>query len=486
MPSSSAFMASGVPGLDDILGGGLRRGHLYFVEGEAGCGKTTVGLQFALQGLRDGESALVVSMAESVAELEIIAESHGWDLGGLAIRDLGGAHAAHPTALFAFSEVELDDRVQAILAEMDTLKPQRLVLDTLAALRALNVQTGQFRRHVELFRSKAMTLGTTMLITDELTGAEDLHPRSLAWGVLRLEQQIGAYGPPRRRLWLPKLRGQAHHEGYHDLRIVRGGVRVFPRLASSADAGSFEAGQIPSGIAQLDALLGGGAARGTSLGIIGPPGTGKSTLLCTFALAAAARGERAALYLFDESIETLKMRAKAQSMDLEPALASGLLLLRQVDPAERPHGELARELALDVSQRDTRIVAIDSLNGYVRAMPDERFTHLHIHALLAWLAKRGVLTLITLAQPSPPTQPCGPAVDLSYIADAVIAQRYFEAYGKIRYAVSVLKKRYGNHERTIREFSIGDTGIIIGEPLAEFRGVLTGTPEYVGQEQPLL
>ncbi len=486
MSLSSAPIASGVPGLDDILGGGLRPGHLYFVEGEPGCGKTTLGLQFALQGLRDGEPVLVVSMAESVTELEIIAQSHGWDLSGLAIRDLGAPNPVHSTALFELSEVELDDRVQAILAEMDDLKPQRMVLDTLAALRALTAQTGQFRRHVELFRSKAVALGTTLLVTDEASGATELHPRSLAWGVLRLEQRVGDYGPPRRRLCLFKLRGQAHNEGYHDLRIVRGGMRVYPRLDNCADAGSFEAGQVQSGIAQLDAMLGGGAARGTSLGLIGPPGAGKSTLLCTFALAAAARGERAAIYLFDESIETLKLRAKTQGMDVEQALASGRLLLRQIDPAERSPGALANEMTQEVSQHDTRIIAIDSLNGYMQAMPDERFMHLHIHDLFAWLAKRGVLTLTTLAEPSSLTRPGGRTLDLSYIADAVLAQRYFEAYGKIRYAISVLKKRYGDHERTIREFSIGNTGIVIGEPLAAFRGVLSGTPKYVGDEQPLL
>ena len=486
MPSASTLIPSGIPGLDNILGGGLRPGHLYFVEGTAGTGKTTLGLQFALQGLREREPVLFVSLAESIGELQTIADAHGWDLTGLELRDLAAAGDVHSTALFELSEVELDDRVQALLTEMDALKPKRLVLDTLAALRALSMQSGEFRRHVERFRSKAQALGTTMLVTDELTGSAELHPRSLAWGVIQLEQRIGDYGPPRRRLWLPKLRGQAYRGGYHDLRILSGGLHVFPRLESSTVATGSEPRQIASGVEALDALLGGGVQRGTSLGIIGPPGCGKSTLVCTYALAAAARGERAVLYLFDESIETLKLRAQSQGMDLGQALASELLLLRQVDPAEFSPGELAQELALEVSERGTRIIGLDSLNGYLQAMPDECFMSLHIHGLLTWLGKHGVLTLLTLAQPSPLTRQEGLAVDLSYITDAVIAQRYFEAYGSFRYALSVIKKRYGDHERAIREFRIGSTGIVVGEPLSEFRGILSGVPEYVGKSQPLL
>ena len=486
MSSSATFVASGVPGLDQVLGGGLRPDHLYFVEGAPGTGKTTLGLQFALEGVRRGESALVISMAESVEELRTIADSHGWDLTGLEMRDLTAPGTVRSTALFELSEVELDDRVGAMLAEMEALKPKRLVLDTLAALRALSIQHGQFRRHVEEFRSKAEQLGTTMLVTDELAGNDDLHPRSLAWGVIRLEQRVGDYGPPRRRLWLPKLRGQDYSGGYHDMRIVSGGIQVFPRLDSSRITPSFEAGQVRSGIGELDTLLGGGVARGTSLGIIGPPGCGKSTLVCTFALTAAARGERTVMYLFDESEATLRLRARSQGMDLDQALTSDLLRLRQVDPAELSPGELARELTLEVSQRGTRIIAIDSLNGYLQAMPDERYMSLHVHGLLSWLAKYGVLTLVTLAQPSPLTRQEGLSVDLSYITDTVIAQRYFEAYGSIRYAMSVMKKRYGDHERTIREYRIGDSGILVGDPLSEFRGVLTGIPEYIGKQAPLL
>jgi circadian clock protein KaiC len=480
------LIASGVPGLDEVLGGGLRAGHIYFVEGAPGTGKTTLALQFALEGVRRGEATLVISMAECADELCTSAASHGWDLSGLALRDLAAPDAVRSTALFELSEVELDERVDAVLAEMDALRPARLVLDTLGALRDFCTQPWQFRRRLEQFRDKAQALGTTMLFTDDLTGGEQLRPRSLAWGLIQLEQRIGDYGPPRRRLWLPKLRGQPYSGGCHDMRIATGGVQVFPRLETPAPTEPAAGGQVQSGVAELDTLLGGGLERGTSLGILGPPGCGKSTLVCLFALAAVARGERAALYLFDEAEETLKLRCRSQQLDVDAALASGLLALRQLDPAEVAPGELARELHTEVVERGTRIIAIDSLNGYLQAMPDERFMSLHVHHLLSWLGRHRVLSLLTLALPSPLSQKAGLDLDLSYITDAVIAQRYFEAYGSIRYALSVIKKRYGDHERAIREFRIGAGGIIVGAPLAEFRGVLSGVPEYVGERQPLL
>ena len=487
MSSPAEWIPSGVPGLDEVMGGGLRPGHLYFVEGASGTGKTTLGLQFVMEGARRGESTLVMSMAETAEELRIVADSHGWDMSGVVLRDLAADGAIRSTALFDLTEMELEDRVQALVTEMETLRPQRLVLDTLSALRPFGSQSGQFRRHVEQFRTKALSLGTTMLAVDDLTGDDALHPRSLAWGVLRLEQRVADYGAPRRRLWLPKLRGQDFRGGCHDLRMARGGITVFPRLENGfREGGEPESGQVSSGIAALDALLGGGAERGTSLGIIGPPGCGKSTLVLSFALAAAGRGERAAIYLFDESVETLRLRARGQGMNLDGALDADLLRLREVDPGALSPGELARELAEEVMDRGTRVIAIDSLNGYLQAMLDERFISLRVHGLLSWAGKRGVLTLLTLAQPSSLMRQDGPLLDLSYITDTVIAQRYFEAFGSIRYAISVLKKRYGDHERTIREFRIGEQGIAVGEPLADFRGVLTGVPEYLGKRQPLL
>ncbi|MCF7985301.1 MAG: AAA family ATPase [Thiohalocapsa sp.] len=487
MPSpTKAFLSSGIPGLDAILGGGLRPGHVYFVEGESGSGKTTLGLQFLIEGARHQERCLLVSLAESPEEIQLVASSHGWQLDGIALRDLASADSVRSSALFHLSEIDLDDRVQALMQEMDKLQPQRLMLDTLSALRALCDQPRTFRRIVEQFRSKTQSLGCTLLIADDAYGEAALHPRSLAWGIIRLEQWLGDYGPAHRRLSVPKLRGQTFAGGYHDFRIGVGGLEVFPRLTKPDAPASQEHPKASSGLPELDALLGGGLERGTSVGLIGPPGCGKSTLASIFALAAAARGERVALYLFDESIETFRRRAESQGLDVLQPEQQGLLSLRKIDPAELSPGELSRAMADEAETKQSRLIIIDSLNGYIQAMPDERFMSVHIHALLGYLGSLGAITLVTLAQQAPFVCREGQAVDLSYLTDTVVAQRYFEAFGVIRYALSVLKKRYGDHERSIREYRFGPGGISVGEPLTEFRGVLGGQPDYVGDKKPLL
>ncbi|MFP4063198.1 MAG: ATPase domain-containing protein [Halochromatium sp.] len=486
MSTSTAFIPSGIPGLDDILQGGLRQGQLYFIEGRPGTGKTTFGLQFLLEGLRRGERCLLISLAESPQEVALIAAAHGWSIDGLEMRDLVSADEVHSIALFDLTEIALDDRVQAMLAEMETLRPQRLVLDTLAALRVYSDQSSSFRRHVERFRTKAVELGTTLLVTDEPDGPAQLHPRSLAWGIVRMEQRVNDYGPGRRWLWLPKLRGQAYVGGYHNLRIETGGLRLFPRLDTDRSSTPAHNGLVSSGSAPLDTLLGGGLERGTSVGVIGPPGCGKSTLVTSFALAAAERDERVAFYAFDESLTTLRKRALSQGLAIDAALTSERLKLRQIDPGQVAPGELARELADEVDHQQSQIIVIDSLNGYFQAMPNDPMLNLQVHDLLSYLSAHGALTLITLTQPGPLNRQPGFPVDLSYLTDTVIAQRYFEAYGAIRYALSVMKKRYGDHERRIREYKFGPGGVIIGEPLSEFRGVLSDEPEYLGADQPLL
>lgn len=489
MTTNPELIPSGIPGLDLILGGGLRPGHLYFLEGSPGTGKTTLALQFLLEGVRRQEPCLLVSLAETSAEIDVLAASHGWDISGLAVRDLAEpGQVVRSSALFELSELELEERVQALVAEIESLRPRRLVLDAVSALRALSEQPGRFRRQVELFRSKANELGCTLLAADHQVGEDDHHPRSLAWGIIRMEQQVREYGPVRRRLWLPKLRAQSFSSGCHDFRIVKGGIQLFPRLLTDGPAPApAPAPQIVStGTAALDALLGGGLQRGTSTGLIGPSGCGKSTLACSVALAAADRGERVAYYLFDESIETFSSRAASQGLDLNGPVQQGLIALRKVDLAELSPGELTREFAELVDTQAAQVIVIDSLNGLLQAMPDERFLILHLHGLLSYLSTRGTLTILTLAQPSPAVGHHGLTLDLSYLTDTLIAQRYFEAYGTLRYAVSVLKKRYGDHERKIREYQIGAGGIRVGEPLSDFRGVLGGVPEYVGERKPLL
>ncbi len=487
MTAQTDLMSSGVPGLDEVLGGGLRTGHLYFIEGEPGTGKTTLGLQFALEGVRHGDTCLFVSLAETTVEIEQLASSHGWKLDGLAVRDLAeSGREVRASALFDLSEVALEERVQALLNEVETLRPQRLVLDALGTLRVMSDHPGEFRRHVALFRSQANEIGCTLIATDHPQGEDERHPRSLAWGIVRLQQRVSDYGPVRRRLWVPKMRAQGFPGGYHDFRIAKGGLVVFPRLKAATNAREHDPTPVSTEIDQLDTLLGGGLRRGTSTALIGPAGCGKSTLACTLALAAAARGERVAYYLFDELVETFRLRATSQGLELDGPVSSGLLVLRRIDVGELSPGEFAHELAREVEEHGAKLIVIDSLNGLVQAMPDERFLGRQVHEILSFLSATGTLSVVTMAQGLAPIGPAEPCVDLSYLADTVIAQRYFEAYGHIRYAISVLKRRYGGHERTIREYQIGTGGIRLGEPLADFRGVLSGTPEYVGESRPLL
>jgi circadian clock protein KaiC len=484
------LIPSGIPGLDLVLHGGLRRGRMYFVEGESGTGKTTLALQFAHAGLDAGERVLIVSLSETIIELQLIAASHGWALDGIALRDLSEESAIEGTTkLFHISEIHLEERIQAVLREIEAVRPQRLVIDTLSSLRVLSEQPGQLRHHLEDIQHRLGKIGATTLIADETSGNELLHPRSLAWGILRLEQQLSGYGPARRRLHIQKMRGQSYSSGYHDVRIRTGGLHVYPRLApeSVERHSDHHVGELVlSGIPELDALLGGGIERGTSLAVLGPPGCGKSTLCTQFGVVFAQRGERVGIYLFDESTEVFCLRARRQGLDLDAEAPQAKVTVRAINPAELSPGEFAWELSRAVEEEGVRLIVIDSLNGYLQAMPDERFMSLHVHDLLAYLSQQGVITLTTLAQPNPVTGQAPLPIELSLLADTVITQRYFEATGTVRYAMSVLKKRFGDHERTIREHRIGPNGLTLGGPLAGFRGVLLASPEYLGGEAPPL
>jgi len=473
---------SGVPGLDEVLNGGLRRGRVYFVEGETGSGKTTLALQFALAGIAAKERVLMISLSEPSHELGLIARSHGWSLDNLTVRDLAEAHPDEATTtLFHVSEVHLEQRIQALTAEIEALKPQRLIIDTLSSLRVLSDQPGQLRPHLEQIQRLVTEMGCTTLLVDELGGNDLLHPRSLAWGILRLEQQVRNYGPPRRRLYLLKLRGQSYSGGYHDVRIRTGGIEVYPQLRAAGAEAVIPREQVSSGIGALDSLLGGGIERSTSLAVLGPPGCGKSTFCTQFGLAFAERGERSAIYLFEESVDVFRMRARSQGLDIESQ--GERIQVRAVNPAELTPGEFSSGLARSVRTQGVRLVIIDSLNGYLQATPDERFVSLHVHDILSFLARQGAIALLTMSQPSPAGGSLALPVELSYLADTVITQRYFEAMGSIRYAISVLKKRYGDHERTIREYRIGSKGLTLGDPLTQFSGVLLASPAYLGGEE---
>ncbi|MDH6595237.1 circadian clock protein KaiC [Variovorax sp. TBS-050B] len=483
-----SLMKVGVPGLDDVLGGGLTSNRLYLIEGTPGAGKTTIALQFLIEGVKRGESVLYVTLSETAQELHGVAQSHGWDLSGIDVREMLPSEAAlepdEQYTMFHPSEVELSETTLKILSDVDVIKPSRVVFDSLSELRLLAGSSLRYRRQILALKQFFAGRQCTVLLLDDMTAMKhDLQVQSIAHAVLRLEQINSDYGTARRRLVVSKYRGHQFRGGYHDYRIDRGGLRVFPRLVAAEHAGALDQVRIPSGLPALDALLGGGIERGTSTLFVGAPGTGKSTVAVQFAIAAAKRGECAALFIFDESIHTLRTRCQSMGMDLSPHIDSGHIMVRQVDPAELSPGEFVHLIRLAVTQSHATVVVIDSLNGYLNAMPDERFLIAQLHELLSYLGQAGVATLLVGAQHGLIGTQMQTPVDASYLADAVVLLRYFELEGEVRQAISVLKKRGGTHERTIRDFSMGADGLHVGEPLRHFRGILTGLPVPIDSPQ---
>ena len=483
LPSASAsgLVSTGVPGLDDVLGGGLTPARLYLVEGTPGAGKTTIAMQFLLEGVRNGESVLYVTLSETAEELRGVAASHGWDLSGVHMRELLPTQEAlqpdEQYTMFHPSEMELGETTRRIIDDVERLRPTRVVFDSLSELRLLAGNSLRYRRQILALKQFLGGRTCTVLLLDDMTAqTHDLHVQSIAHAVLRLEQLQADYGTPRRRLMVVKYRGQPFRGGFHDYKIVEGGLVVFPRLIAAEHVHPADRRKLPSGIGPLDELLGGGLEKGTSTLFVGAPGTGKSTVAVQFALAAAQRGECAALYVFDESINTLTTRCAGMGMDLAPWIASGHISLRQVDPAELSPGELVHDIREAVRERGVSVVVIDSLNGYLNAMPDERFLIVQLHELLTYLGQAGVATLMVGAQHGLIGSQMQSPVDASYLADAVVLLRYFESDGEVRQAISVMKKRGGAHERTIRDFRMTADGLHVGEPLRQFRGILTGVP----------
>jgi circadian clock protein KaiC len=480
----SALCSTGVPGLDEVLSGGLLRDCLYLVEGKPGVGKTTLAMQFLLEGLRQGETCLYVTLSETRRELDVVAASHGWDLQQLSLIELSTVARAiggdAPNTLFRSAEVELAQLAKLLLQEIERIQPLRVVLDSLSEMRLLAQSPLRYRREVLRLKQSLADRGCTVLLLDDGNSqGTDIQVHSLVHGVLALESAPFKFGLFRRSLSVTKLRGVSYLEGSHDYVIERGGLRVFPRLVAPDHDMSLAKGTALSGNAQLDALLGGGLHFGTNNLIIGPAGSGKSTLASQFAHAAAARGERVNYYVFDETRATLCNRAADMQIDLRPHVEAGTLQISQMDPARISPGDLASRIRHAVESEGVRIVILDSLNGYVTAMPHEQYLHLHLHELLIYLNQQGVMTVMVLAQHGlfgPMVAP----IDVSYLADSVIITRFFEALGSIRKAISIIKKRSGPHELEVRELKMGARGIVVGPPLTEFQGVLTGVPEYLG------
>lgn len=482
---------TGVTGLDEVLHGGLTRERVYLLEGVPGSGKTTMALQVLLAGAKRGESVLYVTLSETEEELHSIAESHGWSLKGLTIRELvpseDSLRSDDQYTMFHPSEVELGETIKRVLAEVETLRPTIVVFDSLSEFRLLAGNALRYRRQILALKKFFVGRHCTVILLDDSSVADlhDLQVQSMVHGVIRLEHIYPEYGSERRRLTVLKYRGSNFSGGFHDYIIRRGGLELFPRLVSSEHRHPPNGERLSSGIPEMDNLLGGGVERGTSTLIAGAAGTGKSTLATQFVSSAADRGQNSALFLFDESIHTLLTRSDGLGLDLRKHIENGRVTVQPVDPAELAPGEFAGAIRNAVEKHKASIIVIDSLNGYLNAMPGERYLIIQMHELLMYLGQAGVATMLISAHQGLIGGQMISPVDASYLADSVILLRYFEARGEVRQAISVMKKRGGAHERTIREFRLGEGGISVGEPLRQFRGVLTGVPVFEGSDDSL-
>ncbi|MBV8684052.1 MAG: circadian clock protein KaiC [Caulobacteraceae bacterium] len=483
--SVSLNIRTGIEGLDDVLGGGVDARRVYLLEGTPGTGKTTIALNFLIEGARQGERCLYISLSETEDELRAAAGSHGWDLNGIDIFELIPPESLldeeQQQSLLYSSDLELGETTKRIFGEIERLEPARIVVDSLSEIRLLSQGSLRYRRQLLALKHYFARLGATVLMLDDLTSdAEDKTVHSIAHGVIRLEELAPDYGAERRRMRVVKFRGRKFRGGFHDMAITTGGVEVFPRLVSAEHRSSFSRDMLKTESEELDALLGGGIERGSSTLILGPAGAGKSLLALTFIQGAIKRGERAAMLIFDEERDLLIERASGLNIDLRGMIDAGKLMLKQVDATELTPGEFSWEVRRAVEADSARTIVIDSLNGYQAAMPGEQALVLHMHELLQYLNRLGATTFLTVAQHGLVGDMKAP-VDVTYLADTVILLRYFEAFGRVRRAMSVVKKRTGFHEDTIREYQIGSRGISLGKPLADFQGVLSGVPSFLGE-----
>jgi circadian clock protein KaiC len=473
-PPVDEIAPTGISGLDEILRGGLPSHQMYFLQGDPGAGKTTLSFQFLLEGVRRGEKALYVTLSASAADLQRVARSHGWDITGIDIHEQFRVADSPDTTIFRPAEVELAKAVRAILDAIDERQPDRVVIDSLGEIRLLSDTTLRYRRQLltmkDFFRERQVT---ALVLDDRSVAARESEIQGLAEGVIVLSVTSPLYGNTKRALQVVKLRGVGFRGGCHDFVINKGGLAVFPRLSASQHVISREEGVMPSDVAEIDALVGGGLERGSATMIMGPAGVGKSSLAMQFAVAAASRGERVAFFIFEEHRTVFLKRAASLGFDVSALIESGHLLIHQIDPAEMSAGEFAWEVRTSVEERECSMVIVDSLNGYFNAMPEEHFLTLHLHELLSYLTDAAVTTVVIVSQHGALGHVASP-VDVSYLADSVILLRYFERRGSFARAISMLKKRTSAHEQTVREFKLSSDGVHVGAVLEEFRGILSG------------
>lgn len=476
-------LSSGIEGLDNILGGGLTPNRMYLVEGAPGTGKTTLALQFLLQGVKEGQRGLYITLSETRSELLGVAESHGWDISHFTILELlsdEGLDPQYEQTVLHPAEVELGETVRNVIQHVDELKPSRIVLDSLSELRLLSQNPLRYRRQILALKRYFATRECTVLLLDDNTSDPgDLQLHSIAHGVVSLDNSAHDYGGNRRRARVAKMRGIKFREGYHDFTLDTGGIRMYPRLVAAEHHTEFDPQVLSTGTEGLDALLGGGLIPGTNALLIGPSGVGKTTTVASCLLAALERGERCAYYVFDETLSTLLVRCATLGMQFAQYVESGLLILRQIDPAEISPGEFASNVRTAVERDGARYVAIDSLNAYLQAMPGERYLLLQMHELLGYLNQQGVVTMLVLGQHGIIGEVQND-IDISYLSDVVVLFRYFEHHGEVLTAVTAVKSRAIAHERSIRQFRLSANGLEVGEALRDFEGVLSGLPSYRG------
>ncbi|HET9793415.1 MAG TPA: ATPase domain-containing protein [Thermoanaerobaculia bacterium] len=483
--------ATGITGIDEVLKGGLPVNRLYLLQGQPGVGKTTFSVQFLIEGVRQGEKGMYITLSETEEEIRSVAASHGWNLDGISLQELSAQRAAlEPSSqntLFYPSEVELGETMRRVLDDIDRVGPKRIVFDSLSDLRMLSQSPLRFRRQILALKQYLASRDATVILVEDMSiEGGDLQLQSLAHGVITLEQHSPVYGADRRRLRVVKLRGSSFIAGYHDFRIETGGMKVFPRLTATDYPRLQSEEQISSDSPQIDELIGGGLAFGTSTLILGPAGTGKSALASTYAYAAARKGHKSIFFLFEEGLGTFFTRARSLGADLLPFAEDGTISVRHLDPAELAPGELVEQVREAVENAGVRMVVIDSVGGYLTAMLEENSLLSQMHEFLNYLRRRGVVVILVMAQHGFLGPAMAAPVDVSYLADNVILLRYFEAGGHLLKAISVVKKRAGWHETSIREYRVDASGVRAGKPLSGFQGLMTGTPRFTGREEALL